>query len=90
MSNDGIEELEAVIRDESLPVAERRAAFVHLAKMKNQPVHLVAQIPENQIRFVVAALLTPGRMGLPSLSLADCMEAVSQGFAARGAGSQRR
>ena len=89
MRNDTLTELAAQVRDCSKPVEERRNALRMIAKMKGDP-HAANGIPEEQLGAVASAVAHSYSVLPNGLPFKDCAEAVSQGFAARGTGLQRR
>jgi hypothetical protein len=85
--NKQLDDLKAIIADESLPSNQRHDALKLLCKELDDTYE---HVPEPHLKFVVAAMLGWTTLGLKSLSLKDASEAVSSGFARRETTSERR
>lgn len=86
-----IAQLEVIVRNETVPVAERRAALRRIAILRGESGVEAASVPAEDLRNVVAGMLIWERIGVgPGLTLRDSMEATASGRAQRGAPEYRR
>jgi hypothetical protein len=88
-SNQTIDELVSKIKNTSEPVGERRAALRLLCQLRNESPAPVNQIPEDDLSFVVAAMVHWPE-GIRPLSCEAAADSVREGRARARQSSQRK